>query len=151
MRKISNKTGFAATLLGAVLLLELAAMRVIFTADNNFAYFVGHRIQVVCAARQHFGVPCPTCGLTRGIVLSLHGHIGEAWRLSPAGPLAVLGMLGMGFTLLAFGRLERRRTSDDLSRIKCWIERSALAYGALATVIWISSWVSVITRLLVKT
>jgi hypothetical protein len=147
VRRISNKTGFAATLLGAVLLLELAVIRVAFTADNDFAYFLGHRINVVCAARQHFGVPCPTCGLTRGFVLSVHGHIGEAWRLSPAGPLAVLGMLGMGLTLLALGSLERQRTSADLSMMKRWIERSALAYGALATVIWISSWISVITRL----
>jgi len=151
VRKLSNKSGFAATLLGAVLLVELAAIRLAFRADNDFAYFLGHRINVVCAARQHFGIPCPTCGLTRGLVLSVHGHIGEAWRLSPAGPLAVFGMLGMGLTLLAFGSLERQRTSADLSTVKRWIERSALAYGALATVIWISSWILVITKLLVKT
>ena len=147
MRKLSNRSGFAATLLGAVLLLELALIRAAFTADSDFAYFMGHRINVVCAARQHFGVPCPTCGLTRGFVLSLHGHIGDAWRLSPAGPLAVFGMLGMGLTLLAFGSLERERSTADLRVIKRWIERSALAYGALATVIWISSWISLVTRL----
>ena len=147
MRKFSNQSGFAATLLGAVLLLELAAIRLAFTADDDFAYLLGRRINVVCAARQRFGVPCPTCGLTRGFVLTVHGHVGQAWRLSPAGPLAVLGMLGMGLALLAFGSLERRRTLAELSIVKRWIERSALAYGALATVIWISSWISVVKRL----
>jgi len=147
VRKFSNQSGFAATLLGAVLLLELAAIRLAFTADDDFAYLLGRRINVVCAARQRFGVPCPTCGLTRGFVLTVHGHVGQAWRLSPAGPLAVLGMLGMGLALLAFGSLERRRTLAELSIVKRWIERSALAYGALATVIWISSWISVVKRL----
>ena len=129
------------------MLLELAAIRLAFTADDDFAYLLGRRINVVCAARQRFGVPCPTCGLTRGFVLTVHGHVGQAWRLSPAGPLAVLGMLGMGLALLAFGSLERRRTLAELSIVKRWIERSALAYGALATVIWISSWISVVKRL----
>lgn len=147
MRKLSNKSGFAAAVLGTMLLLELAVIRVAFTADEDFAYFLGRRINVVCAARQYLGVPCPTCGLTRGLVLAVHGRFGEGWRLSPLGPLGVIGTLGMGVALLVFAMLERRRTPAQVSGMKRWIETGALTYSALATVIWISSWIAVVTKL----
>jgi hypothetical protein len=105
VRKLSAKSGFAAALLGTLLLLELAATRLALTADDDFVYVLGHRINVVCAARKQFGVPCPTCGLTRGFVLTVHGRIREAWRLSPSGPLAVIGILAMGVTLVVFAGL----------------------------------------------
>jgi hypothetical protein len=142
-----GRAGFAATVVGAVLLLELVITSVAFSADNDFVYFFGRRINIVCAARQRLGVPCPTCGLTRGFVLTVHGRIREAWRLSPTGPLAVGGILGMGIALLAFTSFERRRTPAQLAGMKRWLQTGALAYGGLATLIWISSWVSVVTRL----
>jgi hypothetical protein len=85
--------------------------------------------------------------MTRGFVLALHGRVREAWKLSPTGPLAVGGMLGMGLALLVFASLERRRTPDQVAGIKRWVQTGALAYGGLAVLIWIGSWISVVTRL----
>jgi hypothetical protein len=130
-----------------MLLLELVITSVAFSADSDFVYFFGRRINIVCAARQRWGVPCPTCGLTRGFVLTVHGSVSEAWRLSPTGPLAVGGILGMGIALLGFSCFERRRTPAQLAGMKRWVQTGALAYGGLATLIWISSWISVVTRL----
>jgi len=144
---MTNRAGFAATVLGAMMLLELFVINLAFTADSDFAYFLGQRINVACAARQRFGVPCPTCGLTRGFVLSVHGRVGEAWRLSPTGPLAVGGILGMGIALLIFASLERRLTPAQLAGMKRWVQTGALAYAGMATLIWIYSWISVVTRL----
>jgi hypothetical protein len=139
--------GFAATVLGVMMLAELAIISLAFTADADFVYLLGRRVNIVCAARQRFGVPCPTCGMTRGFVLALHGRVREAWKLSPTGPLAVGGMLGMGLALLVFASLERRRTPDQVAGIKRWVQTGALAYGGLAVLIWIGSWISVVTRL----
>jgi len=86
---MTNRAGFAATVLGADDAPELLVINLAFTADSDFVYLLGRPINVACAARQRFGVPCPTCGLTRGFVLTVHGHVREAWRLSPTGPLAV--------------------------------------------------------------
>jgi hypothetical protein len=144
---MTARAGFAAAVLGATMLLELFVTSLVFTADSDFVYFLGRRINIVCAARQRFGVPCPTCGLTRGFVLTVHGRVGEAWRLSPTGPLAVGGILGMGIALLVFASLERRRTSAELAGVKRWVQAGGLGYAGLATVIWISSWISVVTRL----
>jgi hypothetical protein len=144
---MTRRAGFAATVLGAMMLAELAIIGLAFTADADFVYFLGHRINIVCAARQRYGVPCPTCGLTRGFVLTLHGRVREAWHLSPTGPLAVGGILGMSIALLVFANLERRRTPDQLAGLKRWVQTGALAYGVLAALIWIASWISVVTRL----
>src|ERR1035438_9417441 len=124
---MTNRAGFAATVLGAMMLLELVVINLAFAADSDFVYFLGRRINVACAARQRLGVPCPTCGLTRGFVLTVHGRVGEAWRLSPTGPLAVGGILGMSIVLLIFATLERRRTAAQLAGIKRWVQTGALA------------------------
>jgi hypothetical protein len=144
---MTNRAGFAATVLGAMMLLELLVINLAFTADSDFVYFLGQRINVACAARQRSGVPCPTCGLTRGFVLTVHGHVREAWRLSPTGPLAVGGILGMSILLLIFASLERRRTPAQLAGMKRWVQTGALAYAGMATLIWICSWISVVTKL----
>ena len=144
---MTRRAGFAATVLGAMMLAELAIISLAFTSDTDFVYFLGHRIDMVCAARQRFGVPCPTCGLTRGFVLTLHGRVREAWNLSPTGPLAVGGILEMGIALLVFANFERRGTPDQVAGLKRWVQTGALAYGGLAALIWIASWISVVTRL----
>ncbi len=144
---MTARAGFAAAVVGAMLLLELVITGVAFTADHDFVYFFGHRINIVCAARQRLGVPCPTCGLTRGFVLTVHGRVRDAWRLSPTGPLAVGGIFGMGIALLGFAGFERRRTPAQLAGMKRWLQTGALAYGGMATLIWIFSWVSVVTGL----
>jgi hypothetical protein len=144
---MTARAGFAATVLGAMLLLELIVTNLAFTADHEFVYLFGHRINIVCAARQHYGVPCPTCGFTRGFVLTAHGRAGEAWKLSPTGPLAAGGIFGMGLALLFFAAMERRRTPAQVARVKRWVQNGALAYGGLATLIWICSWISVVTNI----
>ncbi|HLK20226.1 MAG TPA: DUF2752 domain-containing protein [Bryobacteraceae bacterium] len=144
---MTSRAGFAATVLGMVLLAELAITNLAFTADSEFVYLFGHRINVVCAARQRLGLPCPTCGFTRGFVMTAHGRVTEAWKLSPAGPLAAGGIFGMGLALLIFAALERRSHPAQLAKVKRWLQNGALAYGGIATLIWICSWISVVTNL----
>ena len=147
VRRITSQSGFAAALLGAVLLFELAAVRVALSADTDFVYLFGRRINMVCSARQRFGVPCPTCGFSRGFVLSVHGRIGDAWRLSPSGPFAAIGTFAMGIALLFLAAFEPRRTPKQMLRWKRWVQNGALAYGGLGTLIWVCSWIAVVTRL----
>jgi hypothetical protein len=140
-------SGFAAAVLGTLSILELLTLRLLFTADASFVYLLGHRINIVCAARERFGVPCPTCGLTRGFILTLHGHLSDAWRLSPSGPLAVIGILAMSLSLLLVAWMSNRRAAHALSSAKRWVQTGALAYSGIACCVWISSWISTVTRL----
>ena len=41
-------------------------------------------LPTVCWSRRWFGVSCPGCGLTRGLVSALHGDIAGAWHYNPA-------------------------------------------------------------------
>jgi Protein of unknown function (DUF2752) len=43
----------------------------------------------------HLGIMDPVCGMTRGVVWTLRGHIGRAWTYNPASPLLVAGALAV--------------------------------------------------------
>jgi hypothetical protein len=45
---------------------------------------------VVCPMRLLFGLPCPTCGLTRSVCATLHGDLHAASGLNLLGPLVVV-------------------------------------------------------------
>jgi len=147
VRKLASRSGFAAATVGTLLLLELLLAGLLFAADNDLVYFLGRPIHYVCSAKQRYGVPCPTCGLTRGFVLSVHGRIRQGWRLSPSGPLAAIGMLGLGTSLLVFASLQMKRPPVRQVRVEQYLRTGALSYAAAATVIWAASWLSTILRM----
>ena len=146
-RQVTSRSGFAAAVLGAALLGQLALTSLLFTADRDFVYFLGHRINYVCAARQRYGIPCPTCGLTRGFVMSVHGRVDDAWQLSPTGPLAVCGMAGMAVLLLICAALDQRRKAVELGWMRQLIRTGALTYAGAATLIWAGSWITTVARM----
>lgn len=48
----------------------------------------------MCLLRQAVGLPCPLCGMTRGVSLCLRGHFDEASLFNPlAGPILVLAVV----------------------------------------------------------
>jgi hypothetical protein len=77
----------------AMLLFELAAAHVLLTADRDTVFFEGKPIHVACSFKQRFGVPCPACGMSRSVVMTLHGDVATASALNPGGPLAILTTL----------------------------------------------------------
>ena len=47
----------------------------------------------LCALRHAVGLPCPLCGMTRGVALCLRGQFHDASRFNPlAGPVMVLAI-----------------------------------------------------------
>jgi len=147
IRRFTSRSGFTAAVLGTALLAQLALVGLLFTADQDFAYFLGKRINYVCASRQQSGIPCPTCGLTRGFILTVHGHPRDAWRLSPTGPLAVFGILGMGSMLLMCAALEQRRKQGQLGWLRRSVQAGAVAYVSAATLIWAGSWLTTVLKM----
>ena len=49
----------------------------------------------LCPIHAASGLPCPGCGLSRGIASVSQGHFGHAWRMNPFSYLAWLGFVGM--------------------------------------------------------
>jgi hypothetical protein len=73
----------------------------------------------ICLLRHAVGLPCPLCGMTRGLSLCLHGHPGEASLFNPlAVPVLLLAAVlavkwavefvtGRNFTMTVTPRLGR--------------------------------------------
>jgi len=140
MADLGSRAGMAAGAAGAVMLAQAAVARLILRADDAYVYVLGRPVRWACALKTRTGLPCPTCGMTRSLVLSLHGEWARAWRLMPAGPLALAGLLALGAALLALAVVERRGGRKADARAQRYIRRGALIYAAAATVVWIAGW-----------
>ncbi|HEY1497587.1 MAG TPA: DUF2752 domain-containing protein [Candidatus Solibacter sp.] len=72
------------------LLPRLAALLAAFAV----LYFFTPPDLPVCAFRWLTGRPCPLCGLTHAVFALAKGRIGEAIRLHPLSPLAIVMLAG---------------------------------------------------------
>jgi disulfide bond formation protein DsbB len=110
------------------------AAGVLLSADADGVSFAGTRYANVCFFQRHFGVPCPTCGMTRSVVLTLHGQLGTALRINPAGPLWVLAAIAVSGGLIV---LEWR--PEETTRR--WVRRLAFAAGIGFLAVLAGHWV----------
>lgn len=64
-----------------------------------------------CVFHAVSGLPCPTCGATRGLVALLHGNVNEAWRFNPLAfaTLAAVGLFDLYAVVTWFMRGSRLR------------------------------------------
>jgi len=124
----------------AAILAQLAIARETLGADDARAYFLGRPIGLACGFRAHFGVPCPGCGITRGVALALHGELAHAWRLSPAAPLAVAGLAALAVSLLGMALLEWAGARESVARVERWLLRASLAYTSATASVWLVAW-----------
>jgi Protein of unknown function (DUF2752) len=140
--------GLAAAATGFVLLSQLAVLRFALTTAGERVYLLGRAVPLACALRARFGLPCPTCGMTRGIVLAAHGQIADAWRIFPAAALGVLGIAVGSLALLALAWLEYRAFEAAHARLARALRRAGLAYAGITTVIWIAAWLHALAHTL---
>jgi len=131
----------AAAVTGSAMILEAAAARLMLRADEASVYVLGRPIGWVCGLRSRLGLPCPTCGITRSVVLSLHGELGRAWQLAPAGPVVVFGLLAFAAALLVLAGAEWLGARKWGAAARSGLRRGALIYAGAATLVWIGGWV----------
>jgi hypothetical protein len=142
MRRLISRPTFIPALLGTLILLELLTARLALTADHDFVYLLGQRLNIVCATRAKLGIPCPTCGATRGFVLAIHGQVSEGWRLSPVGPILALGLFAAAVLFLAMAA-----TPSTAPGMRRWVQAAVMAYAVVGLTVWIGSWLSVVWKL----
>jgi hypothetical protein len=132
--------GFPALAIACVTLADAIAARLLLRADSERVFVLGRPIEWVCALRSQLGLPCPTCGLTRSIVMSLHGELGMAWRMAPVGPVAVFGMIAFAVAMLFLAWLQGAGSFKWEAQIRAGIRRGAMIYAAGVAVIWLGGW-----------
>ncbi len=136
----SARRGFPALIAGGVILADAVAARWLLRADEEHVFVLGRPIAWVCALRARFGLPCPTCGITRSVVMSLHGEFARAWRIAPVGPAAVIGAIAFAFAMLALAWAQWSGRSAEEALAGVWLRKAALIYAAGVVAIWLGGW-----------
>lgn len=124
---------------GVIILWDALLARLALTADEARVYLFGRAIPWECAMRKA-GLPCPTCGMTRSMVMTLHGDFPSAWRLAPGGPVLLVGVLLTAVVLLIAAT---RRTA-----LPRWVRNTGMIYAAAALMIWLGGWAAQFHRAL---
>jgi len=70
---------------------------------DNWVYLFGQQLGDTCAMIQLFGVPCPSCGMTRSFAWAARFQGVSSWLYNPAGLTMFLSITGAG--LLGAARL----------------------------------------------
>jgi hypothetical protein len=81
--------------------------------------------------------PGPGCGLTRGTLALLHGHLGDALRFHPLVPV-VTPLFALVFVWNAFSYVRHGRWSAAEGLQGRWITRVAATLGALMVAVWVA-------------
>ncbi|HEY0081058.1 MAG TPA: DUF2752 domain-containing protein [Pyrinomonadaceae bacterium] len=146
MSRIFSRPGGTAGLVGALTTLQVAALGLLGSATTTSVSFLGRELNWGCSFKQTFGIPCPNCGMTRSVLLTLRGHLGDAFTLNPAGPLLVFGTLLFSFAMFYLMFCQRGRASDEsLRRLQRRIKHGAIAYAALLIFVWTAQWLYAIS------
>lgn len=137
-RKRFGAKEMAAGAAGAALVAAGLVTRALATATPQAVYFNGQELAWGCSIRQMFGIPCPSCGLTRSVLLTLHGHLSAAFEVNPGGPLVVLGLALVAALMFGLALRPGPRPSDGLVRS---LVLGASAYGCLTAAVLLVHWV----------
>lgn len=66
----------------------------------GWSAYTNHTAATLCLMKQVSGLPCPSCGTTRGITLLLEGRIAGALQMNPLSAPALLLLLALPAWLL---------------------------------------------------
>lgn len=116
--------------LGAALALGLAIQPPREPEANELRLF-GWALPSTCWFRLLTGWPCAGCGMTRAVVLALHGELRAAWQTHPfALPLLALGTAQAGIRLAGLAGWSRpRQRAADRAFVGAFIALLALLLG----------------------
>ena len=123
--------------LGAAFLAPLVILYFSTTATIRNAWFFGHEFHIGCWVKNHLGFPCPVCGMTRSVILTIHGDLGTALLANVGGPLLVSATVLFGLAMLFVAAFETGK-SDKLVK---WVFYSTGLYLGIALVISLTFWI----------
>ena len=105
----------------------------------------GSETQTLCLFKQATGLPCPSCGTSRAVLLLARGEFRESLMMNPLGIFAAAGLAAIPLWIL----VDIFRRKESFYRSFIWMEqffinrRWAAALGATFVV---SNWIWNITK-----
>lgn len=117
---------------GALVAAVPIALGSVGRTDGSKVFFGLWRFPLACAFKAAYGIPCATCGMTRGWIAAIHGRFAEA-RAFNAHALETLGAtMVLAVALAVVASLARRSV------------RGALVLGVAAALLWAVAWAPVV-------
>jgi hypothetical protein len=147
--KLSRQTLWAGStpgFVGALLLAQLLLLRALASADSDHVFVAGRELRWGCLFQRTFGVPCPACGMTRGVLLTLHGHIIDALRVNPAAPVLTLGVALFAAALIFIAVYQRAHDPLASGRLHARLRLASRGYAGLFFAVMLAHWVFEIAR-----
>jgi hypothetical protein len=140
MAALSSKPGFTASIVGTILLVNVVFVRLLFSATSEKVYLAGRSFGAACSFKQQTGYPCPTCGMTRSVVLSLHGNLKEAVAINPTGTVALFGVLFFIAAMFFLAIYQQTHTKEKVLRLEQYIRSVMTGYVILLITVWLGFW-----------
>jgi hypothetical protein len=135
-------TGATPGIVGAALLASLASLRLFATATTARVFLFGHELVWGCLFQRAFGVPCPICGMTRGVLLTLDGRITDALNLNPAAPLLVAGVALFAAALIFTALYQRTHAPLRAGKLHARVRLALRAYAGLLFAVLLVHWLA---------
>jgi hypothetical protein len=135
-------TGATPAFVGASFIALLVVLRAVASATPERALIFGRPLLWGCLFQRAFGVPCPACGLTRGVLLTLQGQLADALRLNPAAPLIVAGVVASAAALVLVAVYQRARDPLSVGRVHARLRIAARAYAGLVFAVLFVHWIA---------
>lgn len=134
--------GWTPACVGALVLLHLYAVRAFASATPERVYIFERELSWGCLSEKAFGLPCPACGMTRSVLLTLHNRVGAALALNPAGPLLVAGLLLAAASLIFLAFYQHARNPRAVGALQRRLRRGARAYSSLLLIVLFAHWLA---------
>jgi hypothetical protein len=135
-------TGATPAYVGAAILASLASLRFIASATTTHVFVFGRELTWGCLFQRAFGVPCPICGMTRGVLLTLDGRISDALSVNPAAPFLVAGVALFASALIFVALYQRTREPIIVGKLHARVRLAARGYAGLLFAILLVHWVA---------
>ena len=135
-------TGSTPGFVGALLLVLLWLTRSLAAADAGHVFVAGRELRWGCLFRRALGLPCPACGLTRGVLLTLHGQIADAMRVNPAAPVLTLGVVLFAAALVFVAVYQRAHDPLSSGRLHARLRLASRAYAGLFFAVMLAHWIA---------
>jgi hypothetical protein len=123
-----------------ILFLTLSLAGYIWIGVNTWGGETGSEIPTVCLFKEVTGIPCPSCGATRSLMLLMRGDVRGAFLMNPLGFLLAAALVVVPFWILSDVVRRREsfyRTYRGMERMLSGNIRFASACAALVIVNWI--------------
>ena len=105
----------------------------------------GNETPTLCLFKQATGLPCPSCGTSRAVLLLARGEFRESLMMNPLGIFAAAGLAAIPLWIL----VDLLRRKESFYRVFIWMEQFFMHRrwaAALGVTLIVSNWIWNITK-----